>query len=248
MLNIKEIIEKVIFDTVNDNVYKTKYRKPLVGYASSKDPLFYRLKEVAHKDHLLPSDLLSSAKTVVAYFIPFTAELVAENRAHKYVAPSWALAYVETNRLIGDINRRLQEELFKQGVKTSILPATHNFDAETIMSKWSHRHIAFIAGLGTFGINNLLISKKGCAGRYGSFVIDVELKANDIIEEETCLYKKDQSCMYCFDNCPVEALNFERFKREKCYDYLLEVLDHFSDIDSLCDVCGKCNCGPCAII
>lgn len=40
------------------------------------------------------------------------------------------------------------------------------------MSEWSHRHAAYIAGLGIFGINNMLITNKGCVGRIPSFYED----------------------------------------------------------------------------
>ncbi len=248
MANIKDIIEKAIKDSVQNNVYKTVYKEPIVSFVDADNELFTKLKEVAHKDHLMPYELLEGAKTVVAYFIPFTKDLVDANRSHEYVSPRWALAYVETNRLIGDINFHIKDMLGKKGVKVSTLPATHNFDEETIMSKWSHRHVAYIAGLGKFGINNLLISEKGSAGRYGSFVVDINIESKEIKSNERCLYKIDESCTYCFDNCPVDAFSFDNFDRQKCYNYLLEVLDSFKDIDALCDVCGKCNCGPCAIL
>jgi len=196
----------------------------------------------------LPRDLLEGAKTVVAYFIPFTKELVNENKIHEYVSPNWALAYVETNNLISEINNLIALELKNLGVKTSTIRATHNFDPDLIMSRWSHRHVAYIAGLGTFGINNLLITQKGCAGRLGSFVIDSQIKPSLIQKEELCLYKKDKSCTYCLDNCPVDAFGDNEFARARCYDYLLDVVEHFKDIDPACDVCGKCNCGPCAIL
>ncbi|MFP4457389.1 MAG: epoxyqueuosine reductase [Clostridia bacterium] len=244
----KRLIEKIITENVFNNIYKTKYREPIIGYADAKDSQFTKLKEVGHPKHLLPTDLLNTAKTVIAYFIPFTKELVEENKKHNYVAPSWALAYVETNNLITDINNNIKKELAKEGIKVSTIKATHNFDKELIMSMWSHRHIAYIAGVGTFGVNNLLITEKGCAGRLGSFVIDQSLEPSDILNKELCLYKQDKSCVYCFDKCPVGAFDDEEFARSRCYDYLLEVVEHFKDIDPNCDVCGKCNCGPCAIL
>lgn len=244
----KHIIESIITEKVSENIYETDYRKPIVGYADANNPLFDKLKEVGHPNHLVPTDLLDSAKTVVAYFIPFTKKLVNINKKHNYIAPSWALAYVETNNLITDINNVIKNELNNKGIKVSTMKATHNFDKELIMSMWSHRHVAYIAGLGTFGINNLLITEQGCAGRLGSFVIDQHIEPSKIQREELCLYKQNKSCTYCFDNCPVGAFDDEKFARSRCYDYLLEVVEHFKDIDPACDVCGKCNCGPCAIL
>ena len=40
------------------------------------------------------------------------------------------------------------------------------------MSNWSERHTAHISGLGTFGLCDGLISKRGKAGRYGSVIVN----------------------------------------------------------------------------
>lgn len=245
---IKEIIETIVRNSVSDNIYITKYRDPLIGYADAKNPLFNKLKEVCHPEHLLPSDLLENVKTVVAYFLPFTEELVLANQGHSYVSPKWALAYVETNSLIQDINNKISDELREKGVAVNTIQTAQKFDAKKIMSNWSHRHAAYIAGLGTFGINNLLITDKGCAGRIGTFVIDYKIKASPIKNKELCLSKQGEICTYCIDVCPVSAFEDERFARENCYNYLKNVAKHFIDIDLECDCCGKCACGPCAIL
>src|SRR4030042_2525740 len=82
----------------------TKWKKPLVGFASADDPLFSKLKEVVRPSHALPRELLPSARTVVGFFIPFETALQKENeKAGFYPARSWAVAYVEKNRLIREL-------------------------------------------------------------------------------------------------------------------------------------------------
>ena len=44
-----------------------------------------------------------------------------------------------------------------------------------IISNWSERHTAFISGLGTFGLCDGLISKRGKAARYGSVIVNLPL-------------------------------------------------------------------------
>ncbi|WP_338094171.1 hypothetical protein [Methanorbis furvi] len=39
--------------------------------------------------------------------------------------------------------------------------------------RWSHRHFAVLAGLGTFGVNNMLITRMGCYGRVSSFAASI---------------------------------------------------------------------------
>jgi len=245
-MNIKELIFKTITDQVVTNHYHTEYREPLIGYLAVDHPDMKKLKEIVNAEHLMPEDLLEGARTIIVYFIPFTKALIVENRQHPYIAPSWALAYVETNNLIADINNKLQEVLAGEQIICATLPATHNFDQEILMSHWSHRHLAYLAGLGTFGLNNMLITAKGCGGRYGSLVIDRALETITPQISERCRYKIDGSCGYCMQVCPAGAITPQGFDRHKCYAYLMKAVDYFQDIDPLCDVCGKCDCGPCA--
>ena len=245
-MTLKELIVKTINYKVTNNHYHTAYREPLIGYVAADHPDIRNFKILINDQHLMPEDILTSARTIIVYFIPFTEELVTKNRQHAYIAPEWALAYVETNNLIADINQDLQRVLASEQVESATLPATHNFDKELLMSHWSHRHFAQLAGLGTFGLNNMLITERGCGGRYGSLVIDRVLEPTVPQDVERCRFKLDGSCGYCVEICPAGAITPEGFDRHKCYEYLLHAVNHFQDIDPLCDVCGKCDCGPCA--
>ena len=223
----------------------TKYREPLVGFCDAKSPDFEELRVIAAPNHYMPTDLLPEAVSVVSFFLPFTEELVDINQNHSYISKEWAVAYVETNKLIDEIVVHMGEFLKKFGVKCSSNPAREGFSQEILMHRWSQRHVARICGLGNFGINNMLITKSGCAGRYGSFVIDTPLDYNKTNTEEYCLYKKDGSCGVCVDLCPTGALTADGFDRHKCYAWLKETNDYYSDLDE-CDVCGKCITVPCA--
>ena len=242
-------LNRVIVDEINSFVEKAsekvKYRKPLVGFAYAKNPEFKKLKDIIMQNHLLPSDLLPDAISVISFFLPFTESLVTINRNHGYISKEWAEAYVETNKLIDEIIEHMKNVLKNYGIKCSSNPARMPFDKEILMHKWSQRHVAKICGLGNFGINNMLITAYGCAGRYGSFVIDVPLNYNNPITEEYCLYKRNGSCKACIKACPIEALTIEGFDRHKCYAWVNEVNNYYSDLDE-CDVCGKCITVPCA--
>lgn len=223
----------------------TPYREPLVGFAAARDPLFHELKEVIGPHHLLPEDLLPGAKTVVAFFIPFGKEVIAAQRRAAGVAREWAVAYVETNRLIGDICREMQEWLGQEGVGAAYQKATHNFDPVSLKAVWSHKSAAVIAGLGRFGHHRQVITGKGCAGRFGSFVIDAGIPPSPRPQDEFCLFKKEGQCLYCVKACPAGALTEQGLDKQACYRRLLEVAKTFQDL-GLCDVCGKCSLGPCA--
>ncbi len=223
------------------------WKNPLIAYAAADDPLFVRLKEIVSPSHALPQDFLPEARTVITYFLPFIDKVVDSNKKGRHSSRTWAVAYIETNRLIGALNRHLQGELIKKGYKVVFAPATHNFDEETLLSDWSHRSVAYIAGLGTFGLNHMLITENGCCGRIGSLVTDLELPPTPRYSVELCLYRADGSCGRCIKNCVNDALKENLLNKYKCYELCLASADRLSDLESIADVCGKCLVGvPCS--
>ncbi|MFX1477043.1 MAG: hypothetical protein ACFFCI_02820 [Promethearchaeota archaeon] len=115
------------------------------------------------------------------------------------------------------------------------------------MSYWSHKHVAYIAGLGKFGLHKMLITEKGCCGRLGSLITSLEIEATSRNEKEFCLYFFNKSCKQCIEKCVFDALHSNKFDRKKCYNICLENGKLHSKL-GLCDVCGKCACGvPCSV-
>ncbi len=243
---MKTLINDVLCQTVADHGNKGFYRKPLTGFARADDPLFGALKKAVGPGHLLPTDVLTGARSVAAFFIPFSRELVAINKKHPYVAREWAEAYIETNRLIRLCCERLGEALAKEGVTVNWQQPTHNFDPEELVSFWSHKHVAYICGLGTFGLHHMLITDAGCAGRIGSIVLDRALDPAPRPQGHNCLFYSTGKCLACVRNCPVGALTRDGLDKRKCYERLLAVDAYYGDL-GVCDACGKCATGPCAV-
>jgi len=237
---IEELIKDFVKGYKEINNTETSWRTPLIGFADSNNELFCKFKEMIDENYLLPCDILSDSKTVVSYFIPFTKEMVKTNIGGKIPSRQWAVAYIETNKLLGDLGEYLIKELDKFGVKANMpkFPSP-GFNSEKVISYWSQRHVAYAAGLGTFGINNMLITDEGCCGRFGSIVTNCEVEYNPLLKEERCLYIAKEICSKCIDNCPSKALTVNEFDRHKCYELLLENDKMFSDLE-LSEVCGKC--------
>lgn len=244
---MRELIRQIINATIEERRLNTCYRSPLVGCASVSDPAFAELKQAVGENHLLPADLLPGARSVVAFFLPFTKDLVAENRRHPYVAREWAASYVQTNQLIREICRKVADHYATRGVAVAYEQPTHNFDEQELVSFWSHKHVARICGLGQFGVHHMLITKRGCAGRLGSLVLDIPPDHPDEPSPEYCLVHLGKECRHCIRSCPTGALTAGGLDKQTCYRRLLEVNDHYGDL-GYCDVCGKCATGPCAII
>lgn len=245
-VDLRDLVADVIDREVKNHRGKTRYRTPLVGFAPADHPGFGELKRAVSPSHLLPQDLLPEARAVVAFFLPFGEELIAVHRRDPYVSRMWAEAYIETNELISRICRVLAEELAALGIEAAWQEPTHNFDPVSLSSFWSHKHVAYLCGLGTFGLHHMLITPSGCAGRLGSLVVSADLPQTPPPGQEFCLYRREKRCAACVSLCPTGALSAEGLDKQKCYRRLLEVDAFYSDL-GLCDVCGKCATGPCAL-
>jgi epoxyqueuosine reductase len=220
---------------------------PLVAVASAKDPMLYQLRRVVDPEHAMPVEIMPEAQAVIVFFLPFRRWLGEENDRQKNLAArSWAESYVTTNRLIRAVNQHLKGILEAMGYLAETTPPTHNFDLEKLVSRWSHKHLAYIAGLGTFGHHHLLITPAGCCGRLGSLVTSMPIAATKRPTEEWCLLKAGHTCLACVSKCRFDALHKSRFNRQVCYQQCLKTDAHYSDLP-LVDVCGKCACEvPCS--
>lgn len=244
---IKELITACI---ENENALFTAYntwRKPLISIVDANDKRIHTLKEIVSKNHLLPHDILHDATSIICFFIPFTDEIIKSNIPNKISSKEWALTYIRTNALIAKINNEIELFMNNAGYTVGKIPATHNFDTKTLISNWSHRHIAYFAGLGSFGINNMLITDNGCCGRLGSIVTNYPFEQSKVINyKERCLNKINGSCGLCLKKCVNDALNDKEYNRFVCYEMCLENAEFHKNI-GYADVCGKCLVGlPCS--
>jgi epoxyqueuosine reductase QueG len=244
---LASFITATIHCVVTEADTKTDYREPLVGFAAADDPRFSELCRMVEPTHMMPQDLLAGARSVIAFFLPFSPWVVRANAQHKRkVADEWADAYVETNDLIGRITTFLIESLAERGTRAAAEPATHNFDPVSLVSRWSHKSVAVIAGVGSFGLQHLVITDSGCAGRFGSLVIDADLPITPVGVTERCLYFYDGSCLDCILRCPVSALDENgHVDKQRCYRHLISVAKAYEHLGQV-DVCGKCAIGPCS--
>jgi epoxyqueuosine reductase QueG len=246
--SLTEYIQSAIRREVDQAGTITQYRDPLVRFVSANDPKFADLKEKVHPNHKLPQDLLPYARSVVSIFFPFEKFIVIANaQEEESIAKEWVEAYIETNALIERITGQLIEGLLARGVRAAAEPPTGNFDRDSLVSSWSHKSVAVIAGLGSFGLHHLVITDSGCAGRFGSLILDTDLPIHESQLKERCLYFVDGSCWECVLRCPAGALDQTRgLDKQLCWEKCQKTAGEYRQLGSA-TVCGKCAVGICAV-
>ncbi|MEM1545386.1 MAG: epoxyqueuosine reductase [Candidatus Methanomethylicia archaeon] len=225
------------------------YRLPSVlGVASANDPLWLRVKNIHPWIHH-PKELLKNVESIIVFAVPLSLEAVESNSTGKDPSPQWLREYFLTNKLIDYLVQKTANILRIEGFESIGLKATHDYDRDNLKSHWSHRHAGYIAGLGTFGIHNLLITSKGVAVRLGTVLTSLKLNPDSKPEIEYCITKRGGKCRECVLKCPVNALDSWDTGKFKCRDWLEDNDRKYRDIiGGVCDACGKCSSGvPCSI-
>lgn len=233
---LTSFIQSFVEEYKTANHLEDFWRTPQVGFADAQDLFIQRLPEIIQKNHHRPEDFLPGAGIIVVYFIPFSESISVSNRSGENGAASreWAKGVDHTDVLLDVLGRAVARFLSERGFRSAV-PDDASMLKEILSSNWSHRHIAYAAGLGTFGINNMLITDSGCCGRFGTVVTDAPLTAGTHLTEERCLYKSRGICAKCIKNCPSGALSEEGFDRIICYDTCKENGKRLG-----VECCGKC--------
>lgn len=147
--------------------------------------------------------------------------------------------YQQVNLILNDIAFAISSEIERQGFGSIPIPASQILDQKMLRAHLSHREIAYHAGLGWWGRNNLLVNKRyGSSVRLVSVLTDVKLEADRPMERDC------RDCYACLDACPVNAIAEERedFKLASCYQQVQEFarLNNYGHL-----ICGLClqRCG-----
>jgi epoxyqueuosine reductase QueG len=229
------------------------YDSPLVGFASADDPVYAELKrdDVIGPHHHLPRDWVEGAATVIAYFLPFTREVVKSNDAEGMSSKEWYLARHHGELFNEALRDHLAATLREKGHRAVAPARSEGFEMQLTSSNWSERHSAYAAGLGTFCLSYALITEKGCAGRYGTVVTDLEIEASPrtLGLRDNCLYDEQGTCGLCIPRCPAGAITPEKKDHIKCLDFLLNrvVQEHGPKFNVFVGGCGMCQTKvPCA--
>jgi len=234
------------------------WRTPIVRFGDANHPDMARLRELVHPEHVLPCEVLPNAKTLIAYFFPFSEEIGNTNRRERLASHEWAVAYEKTNAAFKELNGEIIAFCNEHGVDAAVPPEAGSYDETILKSRWSQRHLAYLCGMGTFGVNNMLITDAGGCGRYATVVTNMDVPHDGPLAEERCLYKRSGACGACVKRCPSHALTLDGYDRRICNSLCDEnaavhvglgssyVLEDTGGAIVGTNVCGKCVVGvPC---
>ncbi|MBP1927026.1 epoxyqueuosine reductase QueG [Sedimentibacter acidaminivorans] len=240
-------------NAISENLMGMKiFEEPIFAFGSADDNNFKVLKEtsVIGEHFILPKEWLPGARTVVSFFLPFS-EAVRESNKIDMIWPSagWLHGRIEGQVFLNSFCRYLNSKLKEAGFD-SVVPALDNkFWSSTksdkiessFSSNWSERHVAFICGLGTFGLSKGIITRKGMAGRLGSIVTELYLEPCEKNYDD--IYEYCSMCGVCSKNCPAGAISIENGKDHiKCSEFLDSIFEEHNPRYG----CGKCQVAvPC---
>jgi epoxyqueuosine reductase QueG len=245
------------------------YQAPIVGFVSGTDPIFLQLKEVIGKFHFTPVEALAKVAAlrdipnpdpedvgVIVYILPI-AQATRDENAHMKDRPSerWA-----NTRLFGqEFNDSLQQhvvDFLEQQGYFAIAPDMEKKVFKQLQdsrvgwtSTWSMRHVAYAAGLGTFGLSDGLITAAGKAHRIGSVVVNQHLDSPDRPADihQNCTYFQTGGCMACARRCPVGAITENGHDKNKCGEFVFSHIPYIRETYGInIYACGLCQTGvPC---
>lgn len=214
------------------------FSPPLIAVASAQDALFLQYKDsaVIGPHHLAPEEWLPGARSVLSYFLPFSERIVESNCGEGFPSMEWVYGRIEGELMNNETRRFIAAYVQRAGGKALIPPFDPRYRVLEKRSTWSERHAAYAAGLGTFSLSRSLITEKGCAGRYGSVLTDLEFDPTPrpySTKDEYCTY-----CGECIPRCPTGALTSAGKDITRCSDYMDSVIiPRFAPRYG----CGKCQ-------
>jgi epoxyqueuosine reductase len=148
-----------------------------------------------------PQSIYPPTRSVIVIGLPIQLPILE-------TAPSiwYRELYTTVNQLLDQYTYRLSLFLSGKGFPSVFVPRDGYGGIEALkmnpVAFFSHRHAAFLAGLGTFGVSNMLLSPwYGPRVRFGSIFTEADLPSDPMIDTKLCT-----RCLRCVRCCPSRAL------------------------------------------
>ncbi|BCR03221.1 (Fe-S)-binding protein [Desulfuromonas versatilis] len=259
---IREFWEQAAGNSLHSGTGEKAWAEPLVGFARGDDPQFARLKADIGPFYWTPEEIFRLSRpgleitagelSVVSYVLPQTeATRLDQRREDRYPAERWARSRYFGEMFNCELRLHLAARLSEAGFPAIAPERAAEFDYRHskrfgLASNWSERHTAWVAGLGTFGLSDGLITRLGKAVRFGSVVARIDLPATVppyTDHQAWCLWHARGTCGACIKRCPAEAISESGHDKAKCFRYIREVTTPYtsSKFGTGATPCGLCQ-------
>jgi ferredoxin len=266
--------EAALFEGSDDNASprdgERLYARPFFGYASADDPAWQSVKAdvgdsswtplEAFLEALPESGATASGLTVVSAVLPVTARTAADQAASDCLpSERWLVSRHFHSLAVDGLARRLASRLGSLGHESMAPDQAPGFKTlphprYLFTSKWSQRHAAWAAGLGTFGLSEGLITASGIAHRLTSVIVRARLTPTPRTYagfRDWCLFFSSGKCGECVRRCPAGAISPDGHDKALCREYMSRTVKpwaagRFPDMEGAY-ACGLCQSRvPCA--
>ena len=269
MIELKGCIEQALQDMAANRMpgpgidQELIWTSPLIGFASGDDELFRFFKKTIGDFYFLPHEAfalkypgpVTRPLTVMSLAFPHTAEtLRAQQGSTRFPSGRWRYSRQFWPEFAAEMSLRITNWLSEQGIRSvdpEQLPewSWQTSSAYGHASNWSQRHTAYAAGLGTFGLCDGLITVKGKAVRFLSFILETDLAPTGreySSRRQWCLQDQDGSCGQCRARCPAQAISAAGHDKLRCAAYCQSINEVLKPGQGRTAGCGLCQAGvPC---
>ncbi len=144
--------------------------------------------------------------------------------------------YQRVNILLDTIGLVVTSAIQDLGYRAMPIPTSQIVDWKTQKGHLSHKHVAWAAGLGWIGRNNLLVNEQ-----FGSRIRLVTILADIPLVVSSPAIKDCGSCLDCLSLCPAGAIKVrqEEFDHLRCYEQLRTFAKTLHLSHNICGVCIK---------
>lgn len=261
-IRIKNQIERYIDKQKFAGTDIKVFGKPIIGFSNGSDSLYSFIKQDIGEFYWTPKEafmlqfpediVLDGSLTVISWILPQTKLTKStQNKKTKYPSNEWVSNRIEGEEVNNNLKRYIIDEIKSLGYKAmspTLLKQwnNHHSDKYGYASNWSERHVAYISGLGTFGLCDGLITEVGKAHRCGSVVAYIELeptKRNYETHNQYCLHYSSIGCRRCIERCPTGAISENGHDKRKCNKYKKQEIRSYVKKEYLKEsaCCGLCQ-------
>ncbi len=259
---IIDFVENSPENSLKNDAKEPAWDSPLVGFSRGDDSLFDELKNDIGPFYWTPAELFNLAYperkvstnelAVISWILPQTLTTrKAHRRETSHPSENWSRS-------------RLHGENFNELLRSQVVEWLHEAEIAAVAplnmpqwewqesqrygyaSNWSERHAAYVAGLGTFGLSDGLITPVGKAMRCGSVVARMPTapaKRPYTKYNAYCLFYSQGTCGKCINRCPAEAISDSGHDKKRCAAYIKEVTSPYVEksLGEAVSSCGLCQ-------